>query len=201
MVEDVADALGDEAEVGGLAPNQEVEGDVEELSAVIGGITAAVVIGDPDVGLLAEVGAPIGVVFEELLAEAAEDSGVEGVDVVRRRSESHLSVGEVEDEMLPLVPNIVALEPEEEGEPVEEVVVRLPLGERRSPEVSDGEEGGGGGADLGEAEGGVVVEEVVDGDDVVRLFLSWRSRRRLWRSVTVAKTHSIEIGNPRRIYW
>lgn len=42
-----------------------------------------------------------------------------------------------------------------------------PWDERGLPEVADGAEGGGGGADFGIAEGGVVGEEVVNGDDVV----------------------------------
>ena len=97
--------------------------------------------------------------------------------------------------MLALVADVVALEPEEEGEPVEEVHVRVPLPERRPPQVADGAECCGGGADLGEPEGGVVGEEVVDGDDVVRLFLPDRSgdRRRRLR-VTLAETHSIGMG-------
>ena len=49
-MEDVADALRHEAEIRGLSPDQEVEGDVEELAAEI--VTgAAAAIGDPYVGL------------------------------------------------------------------------------------------------------------------------------------------------------
>lgn len=79
--------------------------------------------------------------------------------------------------MLPLVPDVGALEPEEEGKPVEEVVVGLPWGKRRAAEVTDGAECGSGGADFGEAEGGVVREEVVDWDNVVNIVLlsSWRA--------------------------
>lgn len=40
--------------------------------------------------------------------------------------------------MLPLVPDVVVLETEEDSEPVHEVVVALPLHERRLPEVPDG---------------------------------------------------------------
>lgn len=68
--------------------------------------------------------------------------------------------------MLPLVFDVGGLEPEEKGKPIEEVVVLLPWGERRPAEVANRAEGGGGGADLGEAEGGVVSEEVVDWDNV-----------------------------------
>lgn len=39
--------------------------------------------------------------------------------------------------MLPLVVDVGGLEPEEKGKPVEEVVVRLPWGERRPAEVAD----------------------------------------------------------------
>ncbi|KAF7132690.1 hypothetical protein RHSIM_Rhsim09G0135300 [Rhododendron simsii] len=67
------------AEVGCFAPDEEVEGDVEELAAMVG--LAAVVVGDSNVGHAAEVGAPGGVVAEKLAAEAAEDGGDEGVDV------------------------------------------------------------------------------------------------------------------------
>lgn len=166
----VANAFGHESQVRGLAPDEKIERHVEELAARIRGGGAA--IGDPDVGLLPQVGAPLGVVLQQLLPEAADDGGVEGVDVVRGRGEAHLKVGEVEDEVLPLVADAVRLEPEEEGQPVEEVVVGPPRREGRPPEVADGAEGGGGGADLGEAEGGVVGEEVVDGDYVVDLLLA-----------------------------
>lgn len=54
-------------------------------------------VGDPDVGFAAEERAPVGVVVEELATEAAEDGGVEGVNVVRGRIETHLCVGQVED--------------------------------------------------------------------------------------------------------
>lgn len=53
-----------------------------------------------------------------------------------------------------------------------------PRDERRFREVADGAEGGGGGADLREAEGGVVGQEVVDGDNVVdETCRRWRRRR------------------------
>lgn len=79
--------------------------------------------------------------------------------------------------MLALVADVVLLEAEEEGEPVEEVVVRTPLDVGRTAEVADGFESGGGGADLGITEGGMVGEEVVDGDDVVGLLLDSRRQR------------------------
>lgn len=95
------------------------------------------VFGDPDVGFVSEEGAPGGVVLEEFAAEAAEDGGVEGVNVVGRRGEVHLGVGEVEYEVLSLVANVVVLEAEEGTEPVEEVHVVVPLDEGRFTEVSD----------------------------------------------------------------
>lgn len=136
---------------------------------MVGGGLAAV--GDPDVGLLPQIVAPLRVVLQKLLAEPPEDGGVEGVDVVGRRREAHLGVGEVEDEVLPLVADVVVLEAEEEGQPVEEVHVGEPLRERRPTEVTDGAESGRGGADLGVTERRVVREEVVDRDYVVRLRL------------------------------
>lgn len=168
----IANAFGHKAQVRSLAPNEKIERHVEELAARIRGGLAA--IGDPDVGLLPQVGAPVGVVPQQLLPEAAEDGGVEGVDVVRGRGEAHLEIGEVEDEVLALIADAVGLEAEEEVEPVEEVVVGQPRGEGRLPEAADGAEGGRGGADLREAEGGVVGEEVVDGDYVVGLLLAVR---------------------------
>ncbi|KAG4384530.1 hypothetical protein GLYMA_13G297150v4 [Glycine max] len=163
-MEDVSDAFGEEAKVGGLAPNEEVEGDVEKFAAavVIGGV--GFVIGEPDRGFGGEVVAPGGVVAEEFCAEGAEDGGVEGFG---GRGEAHLGVGEVEDEVLALVANVVGLEPEEEGKPVQEVHTWLPF--RGAEEVPDGVEGGGGGADLREAEGWMVGERGVEGDDVVGL--------------------------------
>lgn len=99
--------------------------------------------------------------------------------------------------MLALVADVVLLEPEEEGKPVQEVHVWPPLPERRRPQVADGAECCGGGADLGEPEGWVVGEEVVDGDDVVGLVLPWRSGGpRRW--MAVAKTHCIGIGTLER---
>lgn len=184
-MEDVADALRHEAQIRSLTPDQEVEGHVEELTAEL---SAATVIGDPDVGFFAEVGTPGGVVFQELLPEATEHGSVERVDVVRRRRKAHLSVGKVEHQMLALVSNVVALKSKEEREPVEEVVVRPPLPEWRSPEVTDGAERGDGGANFGEAEGRVVREEVVDGNYVERLVVASGGGGR--RRGTVAETHN-----------
>lgn len=74
---------------------------------------AGVRVGEPDIRLEVEIGAPIGVVLQQRAAEPAEDGRVERVDVVRRRREAHLSVGEVEHDVLPLVLHVGRLEPEE----------------------------------------------------------------------------------------
>lgn len=90
-----------------------------------------------------------------------------------------MGVGQVENQMLPLIPDVVILEAEEEAEPVQEVHGVVPWAERRFPEVPGGAQGGGGGAYLWEPEGGVVQEEVVYWNDVERLRQQLR-RRRLW---------------------
>jgi hypothetical protein len=59
--------------------------------------------------------------------EAAQNGGVEDDDFVRGRLEAHLGVGQVEHQVLPLVPHVVVLEAEEEGQPVQEVHVGRPL--------------------------------------------------------------------------
>ena len=191
-MEDVTDTLRHKPKIRRLPPHEEVEADVEKLPPRIG-----VPIRDPDVRLPPEVRAPARVVTEELAAETADDGGIEGIDVIRRRREAHLGVGEVEDEVLALVADVVLLEAEEEGEPVEEVVVGAPLDVGGAAEVSDGFEGGGGGADLGVAEGGVVGEEVVDGDDVVGLVVDCARRRGpsgLRGDGAVAEAHSSMCG-------
>lgn len=98
----------------------------------------------------------MGVILEEFAAEAAEDGGVQGVDVVGRGLEAHLGVGEVENKVLPLVPDVVGLEAEEEAEPIQEVVMWVPLDVRGFAEVAGGAKGGLGGADFGVAERWVV---------------------------------------------
>ncbi|RDX90626.1 hypothetical protein CR513_27489, partial [Mucuna pruriens] len=152
VVEDVADALRNEAQVRGLTPDQEVQRHVEKLAAEVGVAAASAVVGDPDVRLLPEVRTPRGIVFQQLLAKAAEHAAVKSIDVVRRRREAHLSVREVEDKVLALVANVVALEAEEERQPVEEVHVLPPLPERRSPEVANGAQRRHRRAHLGKAE-------------------------------------------------
>ncbi|RYR46297.1 hypothetical protein Ahy_A07g032031 isoform D [Arachis hypogaea] len=52
------------------------------------------------------------------------------------REKAHLSIGEVEELVLALVTDVIVLEVEEEGEPVEEVHVGVPSG--REAEVTDG---------------------------------------------------------------
>ncbi|KAJ1434549.1 hypothetical protein SESBI_05417 [Sesbania bispinosa] len=178
---------GKESKISGLAPNEEVEGSVEELAALIeGGRVRA--IGEPDVGFGAEERAPGCIVAEEFEAERAEDGGVEGVEGVRERGEAHLGVGEVKDEVLALVANVVVLEAEEEGEPVEEVHgAGVPSWGRGRTEVTDEAESGGGGAYFREAEGRVVggVEGVMEGDDVVGLDVV----------VAMSDRHVIGVGN------
>lgn len=95
-------------------------------------------VGNPNVGLFPQIRAPLGVILEQLTAELPQNGAVEGVDIVRGRVEAHLSVGEMEDDVLALVANVVVLEAKEQGEPVEEVHVGLPLGVWGTPEVSDG---------------------------------------------------------------
>jgi len=192
-VEDIADTLRHEAKICGLSPDQEVQRHVEQLtSKVVTGATTPVV-GDPDVRLLPEVGAPRPVVFQQLLAEPPENAGVERVDVVRRRREAHLSIREVENQMLALVPNVVPLEAEKERKPVEKIHVRPPLPERRSSEVPDCPQRRRRRADLGEAQRRVVREQVVHGDDIERLFVATSSAGSRRRRVTVAETHSMGI--------
>lgn len=114
----------------------------------------------------------------------------------------------MEDEVLPLVPDVVLLEAKEEAEPVEEVILRAPRGTRRPAEVADGAQGSAGSTDLGEAEGGVVGADVVDRDDVVRGFLVATAGRGLagpgsagrvegWiRAATVAHWVGVPAGGP-----
>ncbi|GER25429.1 leucine--tRNA ligase [Striga asiatica] len=151
----VAQTLWGKAQVSGLTPYEKIKAYIQKLTPLEIGVVA---VGQADLGPLPQVGAPGGVIFEKLEAEAAEDAGVEAVGGGGRRLESHLGVGEVEDEVLPLVPDVVVLEAEEEAEPVEEVHGVAPRVERRLAEVAGGAEGGGGGAHLGVAEGRVVGE-------------------------------------------
>lgn len=60
--------------------------------------------------------------------------------------------------MLPLVPNVVVLETEEEAEPIEEVHGVVPWVKRRLAEVTGGAQGCGCGAYLWITEGRVVYE-------------------------------------------
>lgn len=93
---------------------------------------------EPDVGSLPHVGAPRLVVGEQVAAEAPEDGGVQEVRRLWRRRDAHLQVGQVEDEVLPLVPHVVALESEVAAQPVQEVHAVLPVPVRRPPEFPDG---------------------------------------------------------------
>nr|POE88850.1 hypothetical protein CFP56_37387 [Quercus suber] len=80
-----ANALRNKAEISRLTLNQKEERHVEQLPTVIGG--GLTVIRDPDIGFLAEIGAPVSVVPEELPPKLAQNGGVEGVDVVQGRRE------------------------------------------------------------------------------------------------------------------
>lgn len=110
MMINITYTFGYESNVTGLTPNQQEQRHVQQLAPEV---VAAAAPGEDDARLPAEVRAPGGVVVEQFAAEPPEDGGLERVNYVRRRLEAHLGVGEVEDQMLPLVPNVVDLEPEE----------------------------------------------------------------------------------------
>ncbi|POO00072.1 hypothetical protein TorRG33x02_041990, partial [Trema orientale] len=154
MVIHIAKAFGGKPEISSLAPNQKIQSNVQQLPAVVA-VPAAV---DQDAGLPAEVGAPEAVVLEQLPGESPEHGGLELVGDGRRRVEPHLGVGQVKNQVLPLVPDVVVLEAEEDAEPVHEVVAGAPGHERRPGEVPDGPQGGGGGAHLGVPQRRVVGE-------------------------------------------
>lgn len=175
----ITQTLGEESQVCGFAPNEEVEANIQELTAFGVGVVAA---GEADLRPLPQIRAPRAVILQELHAEAAEDAGVEAVGGGGRRLQAHLGVGQVEHQVFPLVPHVVALEAEEEAEPVEEVHGVVPWVERRFAEVAGGAEGFGRGADLWNPEGRVVEEEVVYRNDVEGL--RQQLRRRLWRRVS-----------------
>lgn len=161
VVVDVAEALRDEAEIGGLPPHEQVEPREEQIGA-------RVAVGDIHVGAAAEEAAPGGVVAEELPAEGARDAGLERVGEVGG-GEPHLRVGEEEHQMLPLVPHVVQLEPEEGAEPVHEVLALAPRRVGRRAEPPHRPERCRRRPHLREPQRRVLREEVVDGDDVVRL--------------------------------
>lgn len=152
VVEDVGEAFWDKAEVSSFSPDEEEKGSVEEFTTreVRSSCSGAAVVGDPDVRFSTKVGAPGGIVFENLSAETASDVGVKGVDVVRWGLDAHLRVSEEKNEVLTLVTDVVALETEEEAKPVEKVVAFLPRDKRRLAEVTDGAEAGHGGPHLRE---------------------------------------------------
>lgn len=106
----IANTLRNKTEVTGLAPNQEEQRNVKQLAAEIRWVSPA---REYHVRFQAEERAPRGVVVEELPPEPPEYAGVEGVHDGGGRIEAHLRVGEVENQMLPLVPRVVELEPEQ----------------------------------------------------------------------------------------
>lgn len=75
-------------------------------------------ISKPDIRLQPEKGAPIGIVFQKLAAETAENSGVQGVDIIRGRSQPHLCIGKMQHDMFPLVFHIGRLETKEQSQPI-----------------------------------------------------------------------------------
>lgn len=95
-----------------------------------------------------QIRAPRIVILQELHAELAKDAGVKVVGGGGRRVQAHLGVGQVEHQMLPLIPNVVSLKAEEEAEPVQQVHGVVPWVERRFAEVPGGSQCGGRGAYL-----------------------------------------------------
>ena len=174
---DIANTLGSETKVTGLSPNEEEQANVEELAAeeIVGGATA----GEDHVRFQAEEGAPGGVVAEELPPELPENAGVERVIDFGMLLEAHLRVREVEDKVLPLVPRVVVLEPEEQPQPVEEVHLRLPRHVRVLREVADGAQRRRRGSHLRRPLGRVVHQDVVHRNNVVDR-VHRRRRRRRW---------------------
>jgi hypothetical protein len=65
----------------------------------------------------------------------ARDAGLERVGEVSG-GEAHLRVGEEEHEVLPVVPDVVALEAEEGAEPLHEVLIGAPQREGRRAEAA-----------------------------------------------------------------
>lgn len=108
--------LRNKAQICRLTPYQQEEGNIEKLAAVIRGAVGG--IGKPDIRFQAEKGAPIGIVFQKLAAETAKNSGVEGVDIIRWWSQPHLGIGEMQDDMFPLIFHIGRLKTKEESQPI-----------------------------------------------------------------------------------
>lgn len=127
--------LGNKAQISRLTPYQQEEGNIEKLAAVIRGAVGG--IGKPYIRFQAEKGAPIGIVFQKLAAKTAENSGVEGVNIIRGWRQPHLSIGKMQDNMFPLVFHIGRLKTKEKSQPIQEVIVRMPWRKRRSPEISN----------------------------------------------------------------
>lgn len=215
VVEDVAEALRHEPQVGGLPPDEQVQRRVEEVHADVvagggaGAAAAAAAAGHAEVALLAEVGAPGGVVLEELPADAAGDGEVEDVDGVvlgESRRGAELRVGEEEHQVLPLVPDVVRLEPEGGAEPVEDVgAVRVPdAGQRRRREVRRVRQRLHRRPHFRHLQRRVVPvhHHVLDRDDVVRRLhhrLLPRTRRR--RGAAVPQQAHLPVSRSQRMGW
>lgn len=69
------------------------------------------------------------------------------------------------------------------------------MDERRLAEVSDGAKGGGGGANFGVSERGVVSEEVVDRDYVVDFFTFSLLRREAFRRSLLLHLPAVKVAH------
>ena len=136
MMKNVTNTLWNKPKIRRLTPYEKVKRYIQKLPVVVE--SGLLSIRDPNVGFLPQIVAPIRVILQKLLPELPQNGSIQSIDVVWRRSEVHLSICEVKNKMLHLVPNIVLLEAEKEGEQIEEVHLREPLGERRFSEVLDG---------------------------------------------------------------
>lgn len=115
-MENIAKTFRCKPKISRLTPDEEIECNIEQLPPLIVLPDARIV--DPDARSTAEIRAPPSVVLQEAAAKAAENVGGERVYVIRRRSEAHLSISEVEDEMLSLISNVILLEAEEVAKPI-----------------------------------------------------------------------------------
>lgn len=155
----ITNALGQKPQVSGLAPDEEIERDIQKFMANCSRVTGT--INQPYLGLLPQETAPFLVVLEQLLTETAENSGVKRNDVVLRRfGAAQVVVSEVEDKVLTLIPSVVLLEAKEERKPVKKVVVTLPWCKRWFLKIdSEGSQGGHQGAEIRRSTAAVIARE------------------------------------------
>jgi len=137
MMKNIAETLRCKPEITRLTPHKQIQRHIKKLPPLFLLPDAARIV-DPDARSTAKIRAPASVVLQKVAPESTDDAGVEGVDVVWRRSETHLSISKMKNKVLPLISDVVLLEAEEVAEPVEEVVLRQPLDKRRLAEVTDG---------------------------------------------------------------